>query len=82
LVAVFQSVLVPPLQSAALAAEIPKEMTMAVTSGTPLLELRRLVVWYLGFMDFSGMEFFRVDEPLVWERHKVCIMAQHFPAWL
>jgi hypothetical protein len=66
LVAVFQSVLVPPVQSAALAAERPKEMTMAVTRGAPMLELRRPGVWFLGFMVFSGMDLFRVEVAMVW----------------
>ncbi len=52
--AVFQSVLVPPVQELSWALAAERLMaTMAVTSGTPMLELRRLVLWFLGFMVFS-----------------------------
>jgi hypothetical protein len=52
LAAVFQSVLVSPFQSAALAAETPNETAMAVTRGTPKLELRSPAAWIFGFMFF------------------------------
>jgi hypothetical protein len=55
-----------------------KETTMAVTSGTPMLELRRPGVGFLGFMVFSGMDLFRVGEPMVWE---AALGLKHGPAF-
>jgi hypothetical protein len=52
LAAVFQSVLVSPFQSAALAAETPNETAMTVTRGTPKLELRSPEAWIFVFMVF------------------------------